>query len=86
LQQAKALAKRLLERNSDDDDRIKLAFRWTLNRPATEKEIANARFFIGDYAARLREEGNDTRLNARAEAWASFSQALLASAEFRFVR
>ncbi|HZZ77255.1 MAG TPA: PSD1 and planctomycete cytochrome C domain-containing protein [Gemmataceae bacterium] len=86
LQQAQALAKRLLERGSNDDARVNLAFRWTLNRSATEKEIANARFFLGDYEARLREEASEPKVDARAEAWASFSQALLASAEFRFVR
>ncbi len=86
LQQSEALAKKLLDRTGlDDSARINLAFRWTLGRPATQKEIANAAFYLGDYEARIREEA-ETKIDARAAAWTSFGQALLASAEFRYVR
>ena len=87
LQQSGALAKRLLDRTGlDDSARINLAFRLALGRSASEKEIAGAKFYLGDYEARIREEGAETKIDARAAAWASFSQALLASAEFRYVR
>jgi len=87
LQQSETLAKKLRDHAGlDDTGRISLAFRWTLNRPATQKEVAGATFYLGDYEARLHEEAAESKIDARAAAWASFSQALLASAEFRYVR
>jgi hypothetical protein len=87
LQQSDALAKRLLDRTGlDDSSRISLAFRLALGRSATEKEIVIAKSFLGDYEARIRVEAAETKIDARAAAWTSFSQALLASAEFRYVR
>lgn len=86
LQQSESLAKRLLDvAGLDDSARINLAFRWTFGRPATEKEVAGSQFYLGDYEARLREEPEAT-IDARTAAWVSFGQALLASAEFRYVR
>jgi Protein of unknown function (DUF1553) len=75
-QQAQALANRVLRADLDDAARITLAYRLTLSRPATAKEIERARAYIADYAAET----------TRAEAWGSFCQAILASAEFRFLK
>jgi hypothetical protein len=87
LRQAQSFAKRLLDRKSvDDAGRINFAFRFAFGRPPTAREIANAQSFLGDYEASVREEGHDAKVDARLTAWTSFSQALLASAEFRFVR
>jgi hypothetical protein len=88
LQQAESLAKRLSERTGlDDSARIGLAFRWTLGRPATAKEITGATFYLNDYEANTRAGAADPKADAaRAAAWTSFAQALLASAEFRYVR
>lgn len=87
LQQSEFLAKRLLGHPGiDDSARIHLAFRTAFGRVATEKEVAGAKFYLGDYEARIRQEPTETKIDARAAAWASFAQALLASAEFRYVR
>src|SRR5262249_32175892 len=82
-QQAQVLAQRLLGKGTDDPERLRLAFRLTLGRAAAGKESERARSYLADYEAATRKEGvNDPRTAA----WASFSQALLASAEFRYVR
>ncbi len=75
-QQAQRLAARLVKHSTDDDARIDLAYRLTLGRPASAKEVERAKTYISDYAA----------ADSPNAAWASFSQALLASAEFRFLR
>jgi hypothetical protein len=79
-QQAEALAERILRETSlADAGRIGLAYRLTLGRPAAASEIDRASSYLADYQAAARDSP------ARA-AWASFCQALLASAEFRYVR
>jgi mono/diheme cytochrome c family protein len=81
-QQSLALAQRLLGRTDDDDSsRIDLAYRRTLGRPATSKEAERARAYIADYEAAAAVEANP-----RTAAWSSFCQAILASAEFRYIR
>jgi hypothetical protein len=83
-QQATALADRLLRDKLDDAGRIRLAYRLTLGRTATAKEIERTTSYLADYAATLAESGSGSATGERA--WASFCQALLASAEFRYVR
>jgi hypothetical protein len=84
LEQAGALARRLLAHSEMDDvGRVRLAYRLTLNRLATTKEIERAQSYLAAYEADVRREGNS---DARTTAWASFGQALLCSAEFRYVR
>ncbi len=81
-QQAWALAQRLLGRSElDDTGRIDLAYRLTLGRAATAKETERALHYLADYEAAAKNE-----THARSAAWASFSQAVLASAEFRYIR
>jgi cytochrome c553 len=83
-QQAQALAGRLLKRaDLDDAGRIQLAYRLALGRAATAKEVERVRDYVADYESAAREEG---AANPRAAAWASFGQAVLASAEFRYVK
>ena len=82
-QQSQALASRLLQNKRDDDEGIHLAYRWTLSRPATEKEVQRTKSYLSDYEADARKEGVK---DARTAAWASFSQAILASAEFRYIK
>ena len=67
----------------DDAGRIHLAYQATLGRSANEKEHARAVSYLADYEADARKEGVK---DVRTAAWASFSQALLASAEFRYIR
>jgi hypothetical protein len=71
-QQSAALAGRLLRDTLDDAGRVRTAYRLALGRSPAAHETERALRYIADYAG----EG----------AWASFSQALLASAEFRYIR
>jgi cytochrome c553 len=82
-QQSQALAGRLLPTSLDEGGRISMAYQTVLGRAATEKETARAEAYLRDYEADARKEGVK---DARTAAWASFCQALLASAEFRYVR
>jgi cytochrome c553 len=82
-QQALALANTLIQRSIDEDDRIQLAYQMVLGRPATAKEAARVEGYLKAYEADARKEGVK---DGYAAAWASFSQALLASAEFRYNR
>jgi hypothetical protein len=82
-QQSAALAARLLVNpDLDDAGRIRLAYRLTLGREATAKEVERVQKFLADYEAAAGKTVGD----ARTAAWSSFCQALLASAEFRYVR
>ncbi len=82
-QQSQALASRLISHSADDDARVQLAYQVTLSRPATAKETERAKSYVAEYEAAARKQGTSEPLSA---AWASFSQALLASAEFRYIR
>jgi mono/diheme cytochrome c family protein len=82
-QQAKALAERMLQRKDLDDlGRITLAYRLTVNRPPTTNEMTRAKDYLTSYESAVPKQGP----NSRIVAWASFCQAILASAEFRFVK
>jgi cytochrome c553 len=87
-QQAEALARRLLHRSDlGDAGRIDLAYRLAVGRTATAREVERAKTYLADYETAARDvEASDPPADARAAAWASFSQALLASAEFRYLR
>jgi hypothetical protein len=80
--QSRAMADRLLGRKDvDDAERIDSAYRLTLSRTATATEIRRAEAYLSDCGELLRGSKDPD-----AAAWASFCQALLGSAEFRFVR
>jgi hypothetical protein len=77
-QQALALAERLLaQADLDDAGRVQKAYRLALGRAATASEVERATRYLAEYEAAA---------GARTAAWASFCQAVLASAEFRYVR
>ncbi|MBI1900704.1 MAG: PSD1 domain-containing protein [Planctomycetia bacterium] len=85
-QQSQALTDRLIGQSDlDDADRIALAYRLALCRPATAAEIDRAKRYLAEYEAAAREEGTPSA-DPRAAAWASLCQAILASAEFRYIR
>ncbi|MCI0457673.1 MAG: PSD1 and planctomycete cytochrome C domain-containing protein [Gemmataceae bacterium] len=85
-QQAQALAERLLKRTDlDDASCIRLAYRLTVGRVATAQEVERAHRYLAEYEAEARAEETPPA-EPRAAAWASFGQALLASAEFRYIR
>jgi hypothetical protein len=90
-QQAQALARRVLGRSGRDDTAgIHLAYRLTLGRLAQPGEIKRARSYLADYQALAAKRSDSTAADESADpgsaAWASFCQALLASAEFRYIK
>jgi hypothetical protein len=94
--QALGLAQRLLQpADRDDAARIHLAYRLTVGRQATAKEIERTKAYLAAYEAEARvsaaskvSANEETKESSEAgtAAWASFCQALLASAEFRYVK
>jgi cytochrome c553 len=81
--QANALAARVIKNSLSDEGRVQAAYQLTLGRSPTERETLRAEVYVSQYAADARKEGVK---DAAGTAWASYCQALLASAEFRFVR
>ncbi|MBI3822820.1 MAG: hypothetical protein HY289_09090, partial [Planctomycetes bacterium] len=57
--------------------------RLAFGRPAVATEMIRARQYLNEYEKDAFKEGVK---DARMAAWASYCQALLASAEFRYVR
>jgi hypothetical protein len=85
-QQASSLAARLLGGDDlDNADRLRLAYVLALGRSASAKEVERAQKYLAAYEAAVRA-GSESAAAPRTAAWASFCQAVLASAEFRFVR
>jgi cytochrome c553 len=82
---AKSLAERLQKESGEDLRRIDLAYLRCFARPATEREQQLAQEFLSRCQERLQAtKGNPQE--TRQLAWTSYCQALLASAEFRYVR
>lgn len=77
-ERSEALADRLIEESSSDTQRIDLAFRLCLSRPADEFEQQRALEFLKKYEPPVAEG-----VDADRETWISFCQALLSTAEFR---
>ena len=75
-EQAGAMAERVLKAGSEKE-RVNLAFQLAFARPATADEQARTAAFIAECNA----EGQEAELKA----WATVCQALLASAEFRYL-
>jgi hypothetical protein len=73
---AQNAATRLLAEKGDDEKRVRLAWLRVLSREPTREEIADTLAFLKS----LNADG-DARYR-----WSTFVQALLASAEFRYLR
>jgi Protein of unknown function (DUF1553)/Protein of unknown function (DUF1549)/Planctomycete cytochrome C len=83
--QSLALAERLRQPTElDDAGRIQRAYRLTMSRTATPKEIERAKSYLTEYEAEAR--AIEPRTDPKTAAWTSFCQALLGSAEFRYLR
>ena len=74
IEQSKALAERLAK--IPEGKRIDKAFQILFSRPATSEEIKRSRSFVEDF---IGEEQSEL------EAWTTICQAMLASAEFRYI-
>ncbi len=86
LAQAKAMAKRVLSTPLDDAKRIALAYQLALARPPTEKERARADAYLHAEGTGLIPVKSGRVPVAAETSWATFCQALFASAEFRYLR
>jgi hypothetical protein len=76
IRQSEAAADRLLASSGTDEEKVKRAFETFYSRPPNEKETKAALEFVKNYSQR-----SSTR-----NAWATFTQALFASAEFANLR
>lgn len=85
-QQSQELAKRLLQpQDKSDTDRILLAYRLAFGRSASASEVSRAQDFLKEFESAAAETKVAAE-NPRNTAWTNFCQALLASAEFRYLR
>ncbi|MFP6765737.1 MAG: DUF1553 domain-containing protein, partial [Planctomycetaceae bacterium] len=87
LDQADALAGRVLgETGMDDDTRVTLAYSLTLGRSPSEEETQAALTFVEETETSL-DAGQSKKDNddAKSKAWSGLAQALLGSAEFRYI-
>ncbi len=67
----------------DDEERVQLAYQWTLARPARPEEAERAFAYVTS-----NDDGSADSSEARKptiKAWAGLCQALFASAEFRYL-
>ena len=84
--QAAALAQRVLAAPITYPERIRLAYQLALSRPPAERELARAQQFLLGEARGLIPVKAGSKADAADGAWSAFCQALLASAEFRYLR
>jgi hypothetical protein len=76
IRQSEAAADRLLASSGSDEDKIKRAYETFFARPPNDKEAKAAMEFVKSYGQR----------STKRSAWAAFTQALFASAEFANLR
>ena len=85
-EESRRLAERLLEDGHlDDAGRVARVIMATLNRPATERDVQQARQFVSDFGAHLQSTENAPK-NPLTETWARYCQAILVSSEFLYRR
>jgi hypothetical protein len=84
-QESRVLAQRLLKDNSlDNAGRVSRIILAALNRPATDRDLQQARQFISDYNASLAKNGKEQYSST--ETWARYCHAIFASSEFLYRR
>jgi hypothetical protein len=96
---ALVLSDRLLaDKDASESSRIEAAYRRILGRSPAAKEVERATTYLKDYEEAYHmgaaespkkapaDEGDVLPKNDRSAAWMSFTQALIASAEFRYLR
>ncbi len=75
IQAAESLADRLMKKDSlTDEERVRMAYRWTVCRIPTDDEVRIAMAFI-----------QDMKQQSESLAWTGFCQSLFGSSEFRYV-
>jgi hypothetical protein len=86
IDQSRAMADRVQNATGmDDGGRADLAYRLALSRSATPAEKARAVKYINEFQREAAASTRDSLKASRSDAWASFCQALLGSAEFRYL-
>jgi cytochrome c553 len=84
LEQSRKFAERVLaEKQLTDHERVDLAYRIAFSRKPTGAEMRRVADYIDAFGAASKDAKDVNKL--RLDAWATFCQALLASAEFRYV-
>ena len=78
------MAERLIKEADKPRERLELAFNLAYGRKATTLELEQAREFLWDFTAAAVKKG-DERTEAGYQALRAFCQALLISAEFRYL-
>ncbi|MGH7200222.1 MAG: PSD1 and planctomycete cytochrome C domain-containing protein [Planctomycetaceae bacterium] len=85
IEQADGVALRVLEQKQiEDADRVQLAHKACLSRPASDREVAAALAFLQRMDRHLSASISDPGDRRRA-VWSSYCQALFGSAEFRYL-
>jgi len=78
------MARRLFNQASSGPERVSLAFQLALGREPTTVEAQKVKLFF-EQTQNLPETKNSTSQNRSGSTWSSFCQALLCSAEFRYI-
>ena len=84
LRRGEVMAERLIKEADKPRERLELAFNLAYGRKATTLELEQAREFLWDFTAAAVKKG-DERREAGYQALRAFCQALLISAEFRYL-
>ena len=84
LRRGEVMAERLIKEAEKPRERLELAFKLAYGRKATTLELEQAREFLWDFTAAAVKKG-DERREAGYQALRAFCQALLISAEFRYL-
>ena len=84
LEQSQKFAGRVLaEKQLSDTERVELAYRLSLGRRPTAGEVRRVADYVNAFGAESKNARDPEKL--RIDAWATFCQALFASAEFRYL-
>ena len=85
LRAADNMARRIFEEASSSEERIELAYQLAFGRLPNSREINSTRQFFERFQAEQKKQTSSRIINNRGSAWSSFCQALLCSAEFRYL-
>ncbi len=84
LRRGDVMAQRLIEEAQEAEERIRLAFKLAYGRKASTLEVEQAKGFLWSFTATAVKKGEE-RSRAGYKALRAFCQALLVSAEFRYL-
>jgi len=85
LRAADNMARRVFEKASSPEKRVQLAYQLAYGRQPSNREINSTRQFFERFQAEQKKQTSSRINNNRGSAWSCFCQALLCSAEFRYL-